>query len=112
MLIQSSATVTASTQTDDVLVNNVLATNFRRPFIVEYALVASATGLLIDLYVGLNRVTVGISPSLQNRVPIYPDDYNGRFGVIPGDRIILTARETSGSNRTLYYAFRFNPYGG
>lgn len=106
--IQSSATITASTQTDDVLANNILAIS-RGLFLVEYALVASAAGILADILVGLNTVASQIAPSVQNRVPVYPDDFLGRFGVIPGDRIILRARETSGNNRTLYYTFRFTP---
>jgi len=109
MVLQSSATIAASTQTDDVLVNNVLASNFRRPFLVRYAFCASAAGLLITLKVGLNIVADQLLPNIQNRYPLDPDDYLGVFGVIPGDRIILQAREIAAVNKVLFYTFKFQP---
>ena len=109
MLIQSSQAFTALQTIDDVLVNNLLASNFRRNYAVSYALVASATGLSMDLKVGLNMVAQNVLPSLLNRFPVMPDDYLGVFGVMPGDRIILTGRETSNNARTLFFGFRFRP---
>ena len=109
MIIQSSQALTALQTIDDVLVNNILASNFRRRLAVNYSLVGSATGLSCDVKVGLNYVAVNILPSLQNRFPVYPDDFLGTFGVVPGDRILLTTRETSNNARTLFFAFRFRP---
>lgn len=110
MLIQSTQAFTANQVIDDVLVNNILASNFRRRYAVTYSLVQSAVpGILITLKVGLNIVAQDITPSAQNRLPIFPDDYQGTFGVLPGDRIILTGRETSGAAKTLFFGFRFRP---
>jgi hypothetical protein len=109
LLIQDSQAFTASQTIDDILVNNVLASNFRQRYAVTYGFTASATGLRLDLKVGLNFVTVNIRPSTQNRFPIFPDDQLGTFGVVPGDRIILTGRDTTGGAQTLFYAFRFRP---
>jgi hypothetical protein len=109
MLLQSSQAFTALQTIDDVLVNNVLASNFRRRYAVSYGLVASITGLFLDLKVGLNFVAVNMRPSIINRFPIFPDDYLGTFGVVPGDRIILTGRETVSGTPTLFFGFRFRP---
>jgi len=109
MIIQSSTSVAANATVDDVLVNNILASNFRRRYAVTYALVASATGLQADVKVGLNVVAINILPSTQNRFPVFPDDYSGTFGVLPGDRILLTARNTTGGALTLFFGFRFRP---
>lgn len=111
MLLQSSQAFTALQTIDDVLVNNVLASNFNRRYAVSYGIVASATGIQIDLKVGLNFVGVNILPCTQNRFPVYPDDYLGTFGVVPGDRIIMTGRETSNNARTLFFSFNFRPIG-
>src|SRR5215475_14076833 len=105
MLLQSSTSVGASTTIDDVLVNNILASNFRRRFAVSYGLVASATGLQTDVKVGLNFIAVNVLPSLLNRFPVFPDDYLGTFGVMPGDRILLTARNATAGALTLFFAF-------
>lgn len=107
-MIQNVAVIPLNAQVDDVIVNNPLAVARGRN-VVEYALVASATGLVVDVLVGTTSVAVQIGPSLANRVPLYPDDYNGRFVVMSGDRIIIRARNTTGANINLFFALRFTP---
>jgi len=107
MLIHDQQAFTANQQIDDILVNNILATNFRRAYAVQFAATASATGLRLDLKVGLALVAPNIRPSIQNRFPILPDDVLMNFGVLPGDRIILFGRDVTGGAQTLFYAFRF-----
>ena len=112
-LIQSTQAFTASQVIDDVLVNNLLASNFRVPYRVDYAMTQSAAppGLLMTMKVGLAIVAENIVPSGQNRIPVFPDDFLGSFGVTPGDRIILSGRETSAVGKTLFYALRLTPLG-
>ena len=112
-LIQGTQAFTASQVIDDVLVNNILASNFRVPYRVDYGLKQSAAppGLVMTLKVGLNIVSQDLVPGGENRIPIYPDDYLGSFGVLPGDRILLSGRETSAAAKTLFFAFRFTPIG-
>jgi len=109
MIIQSSSSIAANSTVDDVLVNNILASNFRRRYAVTYSVVAAATGLQADIKVGLNVVALNILPSTLNRFPVFPDDYQGTFGVLPGDRILLTARNTTGVAVVLFFGFRFRP---
>ena len=109
-LIQSRQAFTANQVIDDVLVNNLLASNFTRPYRVDYALTQDAVpGVVATVKVGLGIVAENIIPSAQNRLPIFPDDYLGSFGVLVGDRIILTGRETTGVAKTLNFAFRLTP---
>lgn len=110
MVIQNKVTINANTQTDDVLVNQLLAVS-QGFFLVDYALVGSAIGLVLDLKVGLRDVAPQYVPNINNRFPIVPDDFVGKFGIIPGDRIILRARNTTGGNLDLFYCFRFTPVG-
>src|SRR6266567_1051745 len=109
MLIQDNQAFTASQTIDDILVNQIMASNFRRRYAVTYGFCASATGLRLDLKVGLAFVAPNIRPNNQNRYPVFPDDQLGSFGVVPGDRIILQGRDVTGGAQTLYYAFRFKP---
>ena len=109
-LIQSSQAFTASQIIDDVLVNNILATNFKRAYAVTWGATQSALpGVVLTLKVGLNVVADVITPNANNRIPIFPDDQLTTFGVVPGDRILLTGRETTGVGKTLFYSFRFRP---
>jgi len=109
-LIQNRQAFTANQVIDDVLVNNLLASNFRNRYRVDYALTQDAVpGVVVTLKVGTNIVADNIIPSAQNRIPMFPDDYLGSFGVLPGDRIILSGRETTGVGKTLNFAFRLTP---
>lgn len=109
-LIQATQAFAGSQVIDDVLVNNLLASNFRTRYRVDYAMTQSAVpGVVATVKVGLNIVAQDIVPSAQNRIPVFPDDFLGSFGVLPGDRILLTGRETSAAAKTLFYAFRFTP---
>src|SRR5262245_10358557 len=111
-LIQSSQAFSASQVIDDVLVNNLLASNFKVPYRVDYAMTQSAVpGVVMTVKVGLAMVAENIIPSAQNRIPVFPDDFLGSFGVVPGDRIILSGRETTAVAKTLFYAFRLTPLG-
>lgn len=107
-MLQGSSSIAANTNVDDVIVNNVLSIA-NGIFLVEYGLVASATGLVLNLQVGTKIIAPGMLPSLANRFPIYPDDYLDRFGVIPGDRILLGARNTTAGALTLFYSFKMTP---
>lgn len=109
-LIQSSQAFTASQVIDDVLVNNILASDFKRAYAVTWGATQSAVpGVVLTLKVGLNLVADSITPNGNNRIPIFPDDQLTTFGVVPGDRILLSGRETSAAAKTLFYSFRFRP---
>lgn len=106
-IIQNSTSIAANTQVDDVLVNNILATNRQGASIVDWGVTASATGLLVTLFNGVIQLAPEFAPSLANRFPIKPDDFLTRFGLREIDRLILKARNTTGGALTLFYAFSF-----
>jgi len=109
-LIQSRQAFTANQTIDDVLVNNLLASNFMTAMKVDYAMTQDAVpGLVMTMKVGTAIVSENFIPSAQNRIPLFPDDFLGSFGVVPGNRIILSGRETSGVAKTLSYAIRLTP---
>ena len=109
-LIQGTQAFTASQVIDDVLVNNLLASDFKRAYAVTWGATQSAVpGVLLTLKVGLNLVADTVVANGNNRIPIFPDDQLTTFGVVPGDRIILTGRETTGVAKTLFFSFRFRP---
>lgn len=109
MIIQNQQAFTALQVIDDILVNNIFASNFRRRYAVTYGLTLSAAGVQVDLSVGTRAITRSLRPSTQNRMPVFPDDILGTFGVLPGERILLKGTEVAGATPTLFYAFRFRP---
>jgi len=106
--IQQSTSIAANTQVDDVLVNNILAASRQGASVVDWGVVASATGLLVTLFNGVVMIAPEFAPSLANRFPIFPDDFTmPRFALLPADRILLRVRNTTGGALTLFYSFRF-----
>jgi len=107
-LIQGSATVTANTVTDNVLTGSqfeFLPYNAS----LNFGIVASATGLVVDAYSGQDTLCEGLKPSLQNRFPIFPDDFNLTDVAGAGERIKLRVRNTTGGDLTIFYAVQINP---
>jgi hypothetical protein len=108
MFIQRSDSIGANATNDNTVVGNQF--EFSNGFYqIEAGLVASAIGLEIDVLVSGSAVVTRMIPSIQNRWPVYPDDFALRFGMIPGDRLICRVRNTTGGALTLFQTFRFNP---
>lgn len=101
--IQNTVSPTTGLTIADILVNNVLAILPRRSR-VSVALVASATGLLIDVNVGTRQIAPSMIPSEANRVPVIPDDIQVRFIAEAGERIIIRVVNPTGGTIRLNYA--------
>lgn len=107
-LIQNSVSIAANAVNDNVL------TGSQFEFLpydahLDFGLVASATGLSCDVYSGQDTITEALAPSLQNRFPIFPDDFNLEDVAGAGERIKIRARNTTGGALTLFYAVRITP---
>lgn len=108
MYIQTSASVAANTVNDNVIAGNQFEFAPTRS-IVEFGLVASATGLEIDILIGARSVITRMLPSIQNRFAVYPDDFTARAGAQMGERVIIRARNTTGGALTLFASVKYNP---
>lgn len=108
MIIQGSVSVGAG-----VTNNNVIAGSqfefLPRNCLVEFGLVASATGLLLDISSGGDLLGQSYTPSTQNRVPIYPDDFTLVDVGLAGERIVVKAYNPTGGALTLFYSIRITP---
>lgn len=79
---------------------------------LEFGIVgdANAADLRVDVYSGQDVLMETAMPSTQNRIPVYPDDYNLQDVAGAGERIKVRARNTNGAAaRTLFYAVRITP---
>lgn len=107
-LIQNSVSVAANTVTDNVLSGSQFEF---LPYdaALNFGMTASATGLIVDVYSGQDTLTEALAPSLQNRVPIYPDDFNLTDVAGAGERIKIRVRNTTAGALTFFYAVQINP---
>lgn len=109
--IQGNASIAASSVNDNVLTGSqweFLPYNA----MLEFGLNGDANGadLRVDIYSGQDLVTEGLVPSIQNRVPVYPDDYVGSDVAAAGERIKIRVRNTSAAGaRVINFAVRITP---
>lgn len=112
-MIQSSVSVPLSSVNDNVLSGSQFEF---LPYnaLLEFGLNGDANGadLRIDIFSGQDVVVEQMTPSIQNRVPVYPDDYVGQDVAAAGERIKIRVRNTSAAAaRTIFFAVRITPLG-
>jgi len=77
--------------------------------IVQFGLVAAATGLLLDVYSGQDLLAEGFAPSIQNRFPIFPDDFTLEDVAAAGEALKVRARNTTGADIILRTSVKLTP---
>lgn len=110
-VIQGSASVALSSVNDNVLANSQFEF---LPYnaMVEFGLNGDANGadLRVDVYSGQDVLMEGASMSVQNRIPVYPDDYQLTDVAAAGERLKVRVRNTSAAAaRTVFFAVRITP---
>jgi hypothetical protein len=110
-LIQGSTSIAASGVNDNVLSGSQYE-YLPWPAMLEIGLTGDANGadLRVDVYSGSDVLLENAPMSVQNRIPIYPDDFNLVDGAQAGERIKIRARNTSAAGaRTLFHAVKITP---
>jgi len=79
------------------------------PSIVRLFATASAVGLNVTLIIGSETVLDDQEVNAQNRLPIVPDDFVVEGGGLPGDRIVLRLRNTTGAAITAFSSVEVIP---
>jgi hypothetical protein len=107
-LIQSSASIAASS------VNDNLLTGSQFEFLpynasLRFALNGSATGLVADVYSGQDVLAEQMGVNTLNRVPINPDDFLLSDVAGAGERIKIRCRNTTAGALTIYFALMIDP---
>jgi len=93
--IKVSTSIPANGTVDNVLQGNQYEF---LPFnaLLEFAIVAAATGLLTDIYSGSDTLIESGDVSSANRSPLYPDDFDLTDVAGAGERIKVRIRNTTG----------------
>lgn len=108
MYIQTQVSIAANSVNDNVISGNQYEFAPVRS-IVEFGLVGAATGLEVDVLIGARAVVTRLLPSIQNRLPIYPDDFTLRAGAQRGERVVIRVRNTTGGAVVINVAVKYNP---
>lgn len=110
-LIQSSVSVAAASVVDNVLAGSQYEFLPYDAFL-EFGLVgdANAADLRLDVYSGQDVLGENMTPSAQNRTPVYPDDFSLNDVAAGGERIKVRVRNNNaGAARTLFFAVKITP---
>lgn len=80
------------------------------PSLVEFGFGADATGVLVTINAGPDTVAEEnpVTVKTINVVPVYPDDFFSDQ-CLPGDRLVIKLRDTSGVARTVMTQVRITP---
>jgi hypothetical protein len=81
----------------------------KEPSIVRYYGSASAVGLFTTFIVGDEIVVEDQELNAQNRMPIVPDDVVAEAGGLPGDRVVVKLRNSTGAAITTFTRVEVNP---
>lgn len=107
-LVQVTGSVAANATNDNVITGSQFE---YLPYnaTLEFGLVGSAAGLLIDAYSGQDVLCESMAVSIQNRYPIYPDDYVLSDVAAAGERVKVRVRNSTGGALTYFVAIRITP---
>jgi hypothetical protein len=110
-LIQGSASIAASSVNDNILTGSQFE---YLPYnaLVEFGFAGDANGadLRLDVFSGQDILTEQLQPSIQNRIPLYPDDYILQDVAGAGERLKVRVRNTSAAGaRVINFGVRITP---
>lgn len=108
MLTQLNTSIGATSTNENILSGDLLEIP-EEPMVYEVGLNASATGLVIDVYVGPVAVAASMIPLIKSTAPVYPEDFPLSFGVLGGQRVKIRVRNTTGGALTLLTTVRGTP---
>jgi 3-hydroxymyristoyl/3-hydroxydecanoyl-(acyl carrier protein) dehydratase len=90
-VIQKETSVAAGAVNDNIFSGSAFE-YIRSPGVVSIACVASATGGFITLQAGPTLILEESPPTIKVTMPTVPDDFLYQAAVVPGDRLVLRAR--------------------
>lgn len=111
MYIQKRNTLTAGLVIDNVLAGDQYEFAPIRA-IVEFGVVGSVTGLVMDILVGSRSVVTRMPVTLQraaNQFAVYPDEWPVRAGVQQSERVIVRITNPTGGSIDSFVSVKYNP---
>ena len=98
-VIQKETAVAAGAVNDN-LFNGSAFEYVHQAGVVSIAVVASATGGFVTIQAGPTLILEESPPTVKTSMPVVPDDFLYQAAVVPGDRLVLRARNPTGGALT------------
>jgi len=102
-------TAVAAGQVNDNLFSGSAFEYVRQAGVVSIGVVASATGGFVTIQAGPTLILEESPPTVKTSMPIVPDDFLYQSAVVPGDRLVLRARNPTGGALTFRAVAQLSP---
>lgn len=109
-VVQNTASIAANASLENVMAGSQFEFLPYNAFL-EFGLQGSAAGLVCDVYSGQDVLAEGMAIPLQNRYPIYPDDFNLNDIAAGSERIKVRIRNTTAGALSAFWTVRITPAG-
>ena len=83
----------------------------QQPSQVSLGVNASATGSFVTIYAGARLIAEEFAPFVGAEFPIIPDQMYINFVILPGERLVITARNPTGGTITFNTMVDMQPIG-
>jgi hypothetical protein len=107
-VIQKETAVAAGLVNDNIFSGSAFE-YVRQPGVVSIAVVASATGGFVTIQAGPTLILEESPPTVKTSMPVVPDDFLYQAAVVPGDRLVLRARNPTGGALTFRAVAQISP---
>jgi 3-hydroxymyristoyl/3-hydroxydecanoyl-(acyl carrier protein) dehydratase len=94
-VIQRETSIAAGGVNDNIFSGSAFE-YVRQPGVVSIGVTAAATGTFITLQAGPTLILEESPPVVKTVMPVVPDDFLYQSAVVPGDRLVLRARNPTG----------------
>lgn len=98
-VIQKETSVAAGAVNDNLLSGSAFE-YVRQAGVVSMGVCASATGGFITIQAGPTLILEESPPTVKTTMPVIPDDFLYQSAVVPGDRLVIRARNPTGGALT------------
>lgn len=100
-VIQKKVSIPANSVTDNVLSGSQFEF-LPWPAKVDFGMLQSATGLVVDVYSGQDTLAESMEPAIAARYPINPDDFTLTDVAAAGERLKVRVRNTTAGALDFY----------
>lgn len=107
--IKNERSIPANDQVENILTDSLFEVIQWPQARIEFGLRAAATGLLLDVYSGIDTIAEQFRPNVGAGTPVYPDDFSLSDVAIMGEKLKVRARNTTGAPIVLQFDVRILP---
>jgi len=79
------------------------------PSVIEFAVVAAAVGLFYTILIGTEVIVEDQEASSANRFGLYPDDFVVSGAGLPGNRLVVKLRNSTGAGIVAFTSVKISP---